>query len=145
VNTKQKMLPTRVRLLAWGWNETAHGPVIVDDTTAKVFSANQKAIGRERVQVDFEHNTVPGTPEYERTTEPRAVAGHSRLECVPGEGIFADDISYTAAGEQNAADFEDVSLAPFLDKEGRVVAAHSWSLTHAGAAYGLNFDNATTN
>jgi phage I-like protein len=132
---KQKPLPTRVKLLGWGRNEGSNGPIIVDDTTAKVFAANQKAIGRERVQIDFEHNTVPGTPEYERTTEPRPVAGHSNLVCISGEGIFAQDIEWTPLGAETALNYEDVSLAPLIDKNGRVVAAHSWSLTHTGAIY----------
>lgn len=136
-------LPTRVKLLGWGSNRTARGVVIVDDLTASVFSANQKAIGREEVQVDFEHNTVPGTPEYDRTQEPRPVAGHSVLVCVPGEGIFAEAVTYTADGQRSAANYKDVSLAPFVNKEGRVIAAHSWTLTHTGAAYGLDFKEAT--
>lgn len=135
-------LPTRIKLLNWGTNPTSSGPVIVDDTTAKVFSVNQKAIGRERVQVDFEHNTVPGTAEFNRTNEPRPVAGHSTLVCVPGEGIYAEAVTYTADGEKSARNYEDVSLAPYLDKEGRVIAAHSWTVTHTGAAYGLDFKEA---
>lgn len=135
-------LPTRIKLLGWGRNETSEGVVIVDELTAKVFSANQKAIGRERVQVDFEHNTVPGTPEYQRTTEPRAVAGHAALVCVPGEGIFGEAITYTATGKKAAPDFEDVSLAPYLDGQRRVIGAHSFALTHTGATYGLNFAQA---
>jgi hypothetical protein len=136
-------LPTRVKLLGWGRNETSEGVVIVDDLTAKVFSANQHAIGRDRVAFDFEHNTVPGTPEYQRTTEPRAVAGHSALVCIPNEGIFAEAMTYTATGKKAAADFEDISLAPYLDKDRRVIGAHSFALTHTGATYGINFSQAT--
>jgi len=98
-------LPVRVKLLNWGRNETSSGPVLVDDTTAKVFSANQKAIGCERVQVDFEHNAVPGTAEFNRTQEPRPVAGHSTLVCVPGEGSFAEAVTYTADGEKSARNY----------------------------------------
>lgn len=135
-------LPTRVQLLKWGKNETSSGPVIVDETTARVFSANQKAIGRERVAIDFEHNTVPGSPEFNRTNEPRAVAGHSNLVCIPEQGIFAEAITYTADGQRSALNYEDVSLAPFVDKTGRVIGAHSWTVTHTGAAYGLDFKEA---
>ena len=135
-------LPTRIKLLGWGKNITSEGEVIVDDLTVRVFSANQKAIGRERVVVDFEHNTVPGTPEYKRTTEPRAVAGHAHLVCIPGEGIFAEAITYTATGKKSAPDFEDVSLAPYCDKQNRVIGAHSVALTHTGAAYGVGFAQA---
>ena len=132
-------LPTRVKLLGWGKNETSEGLVIVDELTARVFAANQRAIGRERVAVDYEHNTVPGTPEYKRTSEPRPVAGHSALVCVPGEGIFAEAITYTATGQNHAKNYEDVSLAPYLDSDNRVIAAHSFGLTHTGAAYGIHF------
>lgn len=136
-------LPTRIKLLGWGKNVTSEGEVIVDELTARVFSANQKAIGRERVVLDFEHNTVPGTPEYKRTTEPRAVAGHANLTCVPGEGIFAENITYTGTGKKTAADFEDVSIAPYCEKKsGRVIGAHSVALTHTGAAYGVGFAQA---
>lgn len=135
-------LPTRIKLLGWGKNSTSEGEVIVDELTARVFSANQKAIGRERVVLDFEHNTVPGTPEYKRTTEPRAVAGHANLVCIPNEGIFAEAITYTGTGKKAAADFEDVSLAPYCDKSGRVIGAHSAALTHTGAAYGFGFAQA---
>lgn len=135
-------LPTRVKVLGWGKNLTSEGEVIVDELTARVFSANQKAIGRERVAFDFEHNTVPGTPEYKRTTEPRAVAGHVNLTCVPGEGIYAENITYTTTGKKSAADFEDVSLAPYCDQEGRVIGAHSVALTHTGAAHGISFAQA---
>ena len=135
-------LPTRIKLLGWGKNITSEGDVIVDELTARVFSANQKAIGRERVAMDFEHNTVPGTPEYKRTTEPRAVAGHTNLVCIPNEGIFAEAITYTATGKKSAQDFEDVSLAPYCDKQGRVIGAHSVALTHTGAAYGVGFAQA---
>lgn len=140
--TDRKVLPSRVKLLGWGRNETSSGPVIVDEQTARVFAANQRAIGRERVAVDFEHNTVPGTTEYNRTQEPRPVAGHSGLVCVAGEGIFAEAVTYTASGEASARNYEDVSLAPYLDKERRVIAAHSWTVTHTGAAYGLDFKEA---
>lgn len=135
-------LPPRVKLLNWGRNETTEGVVIVDDLTASVFAANQKSIGRERVALDYEHNTVPGTPEFNRTSEPRPVAGHCQLVCVPGQGIFGEAITYTASGQANAANYEDLSLSPYLDAEGRVIAAHSAALTHAGAAYGINFSNA---
>lgn len=135
-------LPTRFKVLGWGANQTSEGVVIVDEVTAKVFSANQKRIGRERVALDYEHNTVPGTREYERTQEPRAIAGNLNLTCVPGEGIFAEAATYTASGTRSATDFEDVSLAPFLDADNRVVAAHSVALTRTGATYGIHFQPA---
>jgi hypothetical protein len=135
-------LPVRVKVLDWGRNETSEGPVIVDELTARIFSANQKAIGRERVALDYEHNTVPGTAEYRRTQEPREIGGSLNLVCVPGQGIFGEAITYTASGTQSAGNYEDLSLAPYLDAERRVIAAHSVALTRAGAAYGIHFVDA---
>lgn len=134
-------LPARIQVLKWGVNETSEGPVIVDAQTARVFAANQKAIGRERVALDFEHNTVPGTEEYKRSQEPRPIAGYCNLVCVPGEGIFGEALTYTATGEKSARDFADLSLAPYLDRDGRVIAAHSVALTRTGAAYGITFSS----
>lgn len=135
-------LPQRVKVLGWGVNETTEGSIIVDELTAKVFSANQKLIGRERVALDFEHNTVPGSVEYNRTNEPRAIAGNCNLVCIPGEGIFGEALTYTATGKTSAPDYEDLSLAPYLDETGRVIAAHSVALTRTGAAHGINFKSA---
>jgi hypothetical protein len=94
------------------------------------------------VALDYEHNTVPGTAEYERTKEPRDIGGTCNLVCVPGVGIFGEAITYTATGTTAANNYEDVSLAPYLDKERRVIAAHSVALTRAGAAYGIHFQPA---
>jgi len=137
-------LPGRVKVLDWGRNDTSEGPVIVDEVTARIFSANQKAIGRERVALDYEHNTVPGTPEYKRTQEPREIGGSLNLVCIAGQGIFGEAITYTASGTQNAGNYEDLSLAPYLDADRRVIAAHSVALTRTGAAYGIHFVDAAT-
>lgn len=136
---KSGKLPQRIKVLGWGRNETNQGPVIVDETTAKVFSANQKLIGRERVALDYEHNTVPGSPEFERTREPRDIAANLTLTVVPGEGLFGEALTYTSTGEAKSENYEDLSLAPYLDKDNRVIGAHSVALTRAGSAYGINF------
>ena len=132
-------LPTRIKLLGWGVNATSEGPIIVDEHTVRVFSANQKRIGRERVALDFEHNTVPGSAEYERTREPRDISGNLSLIVVPGEGLFGEALTYTSTGEAKSENFEDLSLAPYVDAENRVIGAHSVALTRTGAAYGITF------
>jgi hypothetical protein len=138
----QGKLPSRIKLLNWGRNETSEGTVIVDDVTARVFSANQRKIGRERVALDYEHNTVPGSPEYERTQEPRDIAGNLTLSVVAGEGLYGEALTYTSTGEAKCENYEDLSLAPFVDKDGRVIGAHSVALTRTGAAYGITFQEA---
>jgi hypothetical protein len=134
-------LPSRIKLLSWGVNPSTDGDVIVDDRTLAAFSAMQKKIGRERAPLDYEHNTVPGTPEYERTKEPRVIAAMGTPIVIKGEGLFLEALSYTATGQASAAarDYEDVSAAPLLNKDRVVVGLHSAALTRAGAVYGAHF------
>lgn len=132
-----KGLPTRIKILNWGVNQTVHGPVLLDAVTVAQFGLNQKKLGRERLALDFEHNTVPGTEEYNRTTEPRPVAAFAAPVLIPNEGLFLESISWTPEGNKSAFNFEDLSAAPFLDAEGRVIALHSAALTKNGATYDL--------
>lgn len=134
-----KPLPTRIKLLNWGVNPSTEGDVIVDERTVATFAAMQKRIGRERAPLDFEHNTVPGTPEYERTHEPRPIAAMGTPVLIPGEGLFLESLSYTSTGESNARNYEDVSAAPLLNKARVVVGLHSAGLTRTGAVYGAHF------
>lgn len=126
-------LPTRMRVLDWGVNHTLKGRIIVDEITAQVFASNQRKCGFERVALDYEHNTVPGSPEYERTQEPREVAAYWTPRVIAGEGIVLEAPTWTPSGERNALNFEDISGAPMLDGE-RVVGLHSVALTKAGAS-----------
>lgn len=130
-------LPSRLQLLHWGCNPSTEGPVILDAATLAVFSNHQSALGRQRVALDFEHNTVPGTEEYQRTTEPRSVAAFGTPVVVAGAGLFLENLAWTPEGRRSALNFEDLSAAPFLDAAGRVVALHSAALTRAGAVYDL--------
>lgn len=132
-----KGLPSRIKILNWGRNESVHGPVILDATTVAVFEANQKQLGRQRVALDFEHNTVPDTEEYNRTNEPRPVAAFAAPVLVPEDGLYLEALAWTPDGNKSAFNFEDLSAAPFLDEAGRVIALHSAALTKAGAVYNL--------
>ena len=126
-------LPDRVRFLKWGRNETTKGPFIVDDYTARVLPLNQAKLGFERVALDYEHNTVPGTSEYERSQEPRPVAAHGAVQVVPGEGLYLVGLNWTPSGRDHARNYEDLSGALSKDAQDRVVFAHSVALTHNGA------------
>jgi hypothetical protein len=137
--TTPASLPGSIRLLSWGVNQSTNGPVILDNRSLAVFAANQKRIGRERVPLDFEHNTVPGTPEYERTSEPRAIAAMAAPVLIPNQGLFLTSLSYTPDGTASASGYEDVSAAPFLDQNRVVVGLHSAALTRAGAVDGAVF------
>lgn len=132
-----KGFPSRLKILNWGRNETVHGPVVLDATTVAQFAGNQKKLGRESVALDFEHNTVPGTEEYKRTSEPRPVAAFAAPVIVPNDGLYLEALSWTPDGNKSAFNFQDLSAAPFLDASGRVIALHSAALTKNGATYDL--------
>ena len=132
-------LPKRIKLLAWGANPNIYGaPIVLDDALAASFAAAQKAIGRERIALDFEHNTVEGSPEWQNSNEPRAIAAQGTPMVVAGEGLFLDDLTWTKTGTAHAADYEDVSPALYL-VDGRVAGIHSAALTRTGAVHGLTF------
>ena len=126
-------LPGKVRFLKWGRNDTTKGPFILDDYSAQILPLNQKALGFDRVALDFEHNTVPGTPEYERTQEPRPVAGYGAVTIVPGDGLYLDALHWTPGGQANARNYEDLSGALAKDKQDRVIFVHSVGLVRNGA------------
>lgn len=140
---KSTSLPSRIKVLDWGTNETAKGRIILDDSSAAALAANQAAAGFARVALDFEHNTVPGSPEYERTKEPREIAGYGTPVIIPGDGLYLENVTYTASGAAGAKNFEDLSPAVKLDEQGRVVFLHSVALVRNGAVHGLTFFSAS--
>lgn len=141
---KSDTLPFRLKVLNWGKNSTLKGDVVVNKTTEKVFAENQKATGREEIVLDFEHNTVPGTEEYNRTKEPREVAAHGTLEIIPGDGVYMNMSRWTDSGRDNAKNYPDLSPAVTLNDEGVLIGMHSVALTRAGAVNDLTFLHANT-
>ncbi len=135
-------LPTEIKLLNWGENETTKGVVIVDETTMATLAANQRSSGFDRIALDYEHNTVEGSPEYERTKEPRDVAGYGVPKIIQNDGLYLTGITYTASGKLNARNFADLSPTPLLDKQRRVVFLHSVALVRNGAVHDLSFFSA---
>lgn len=126
-------LPTRVRFLKWGRNDTTKGPFILDAQAAALLPLNQRALGFERVALDYEHNTVPGTVEFERSQEPRPVAAHGAVVVVPQDGLYLEALTWTPSGQQHARNYEDLSGALAKDDQDRVIFVHSVGLTHNGA------------
>lgn len=137
-------LPHEIKLLNWGVNQTTKGDVIVDDTTAAALSVNQRSLGFDRIALDFEHNTVEGSPEYDRTKEPRDVAGYGVPKLVKGDGLYLSAIEYTPIGKEKARNFADLSPTPLLDKNRRVIFLHSVALVRNGAVHDLSFFSAAT-
>ena len=135
-------LPTRIKLLNWGTNETVKGPVVFDDHSVAQLAANQRATGYDRIALDYEHNTVPDSEEFKRTKEPRDVAAYGVPEAVPGDGLYLKAIDWTPSGKLHARSFADLSPTPLLDKQRRVVFLHSVALVRNGAVHDLSFFSA---
>jgi len=134
-----KDLPRRLKLLDWGRNETVKGPVIVNELSVQRMAALQAARGFDKVALEYEHNTVDGTPEFMRTKEPREVAAYGVPVLIPGEGLFLDQIEYTPSGTANARNYIDLSPAPELAPGRELQFLHSVALCRQGAVEGLSF------
>lgn len=129
-------LPSRLKILDWGVNKSTQGDVILDEFSADNIAKAQKANGRERVPLDFEHQSVECSPTYK--ADPIDVAAYGAVNCVRGDGLYLDDLKWTPAGEAMAKNYEDLSPAVALT-DGRVTFVHSAALTKAGAVEGLTF------
>jgi hypothetical protein len=138
---KSETLPRSLKIFNWGVNKTVKGDVIVNDKTVRMLPVEQKRIGREVFPLDFEHNTVDGSPENKKTSEPRPVAGHFSARVVPGDGVYIDNKDWTDVGERNAKNYMDLSPAPYVDDDGVLIGLHSVALTQTGAVYELTFLN----
>ena len=131
-------LPRRMMILRWGENPNANGAKVVVGRTLLERLADPECAFSE-VALDFEHNTVPGTPEYQHTAEPRAVAGYGRVVAEEGVGVFLEMERWTPEGEKMAHHYQDLSAAPVCDKAGNVVAIASVALCRTGAVPGITF------
>lgn len=135
-------LPTRLKVLDWGANRTAPKvglSVLVGARTARQLPLTQAHEGWDRIALDFEHNTLRGTPEYERSQEPRAVAAYGIPLVVNGDGLYLTDLQWTPHGKQFAREYVDLSPSPVQDAAGEVIGLHSVALCRHGAVDGLNF------
>lgn len=135
-------LPERIKIFDWGTNKTNQGDVTVNETTLECFSGNQRRLARETIHIDFNHNTVPGTEAYQADKEPRATAGYGVPIVIKGKGMFVEAIETTPTGVKSAADYKDLSPAPFVDDKGTVVGLHSVALCQAGSTEGLTLCDA---
>jgi len=132
-----KGLPERILILAWGEHDTTKGKVICDDITMKQLTAYNAAQNWDRIALDFEHNSVPGSPTYQG--EPVKVAGYGTLQLVAGEGIYLVMSSWTAEGREYAAGghYGDLSPVVKVNDENEVIGLHSAALCRHGATPGL--------
>jgi hypothetical protein len=133
-----KGLPEKVLLFKWGQNDTVNGPVLVNEFTAQTLPRMQKAAGFDTVALDFEHNTVPGSREYQRSQEPRSVAAHGTPFVRVGEGMGIELLTWTPSGRENAANYPDVSACVALSDKREVAFLHSGTLARQGAALDMH-------
>lgn len=132
-------LPVRKLVLPWGANTAIDGPVVLDDSTVRCFAAFQAERGYDRVAFDFEHNTVPGTPAYRESREPREVAAFGVPVLAPGEGLYLDALEWTPDGPKKAVHYCDISPAlVFQPGTRKVMGLHSVAFTRAGAIKDLH-------
>jgi hypothetical protein len=136
----QKDLPGRLKLLNWGVNETTRGPVTVGDATLRHLGVNQAAHGYDHVALDYNHNSLPGHPNFK--PDPREVAAYGAVEVVKDDGIYLTGIEYTPSGVANAANYRDLSPTPLLNTAGEVIFLHSVALCPQGAVKDLSFYSA---
>ena len=132
-------LPPRLKFLDWGDSQSLKGPLRVNAMTATHLPTTQKAKGWDRIALDFEHSTLTGTPEYERSQEPKAVAAYGVVVCMPGDGLYLDDLQWTPHGKTFAREYIDLSPAPLQMADGTVTGIHSVALCRHGAIPGTQF------
>lgn len=129
--------PTEFKVLSFGANATLKGDVRVTAKTRDLLPRLQRTRGFDRVALDFEHNTLPGTPAYVESTEPRAVAAYG-VPQLRADGLWLGELAWTPNGRKSARDYIDLSPAPELDTNGDVIFLHSVALCRQGAVDGLN-------
>jgi phage I-like protein len=124
-------LPARIKLFNWGANERIDGPpIIVGDRTLSSLSANQAALGFDRIIVDYNHQSLPGHPNFK--PDPREHAAFGGVEVVKDDGIYCTALAWTPSGETNARNYPDLSPTPLLDENNEVVFLHSVALCTQG-------------
>jgi phage I-like protein len=134
-----KDMPSRLKIANWGRNEGVNGSFTVGPKTAKFLPMLQKALGFDTVALDFEHNTVPGTPAYKADKEPRNVAAHAPISVISGEGLFLTGLKWTPEGTKSISEglHPDLSPAVKTDDAGEVIFIHSAALCRQGSVADL--------
>ena len=114
MEAESRALPRRIKILGWGSNPSTGGPVRVGDKSAAVLLANQRQRGAERVPIDYNHCTVPGSPENIRRRqrgERALIFGSGRVNLIEGDGIWLEDVEWTPEGVKQARAFKDANGA----------------------------------
>ena len=130
-------LPERLLFLKWGSNPSRYGDIKVNEITLAAVPVNQAKAKFDHVAIDFQHNSVPGTPYYQG--EPvKLAARKARVEVVAGEGIYLSGIDWIT-DLATAKCYPDLSLCPKVDADNNVIFVHSGALCRQGEVEGITF------
>lgn len=129
-----KSLPTRLKILDWGANESDRGTFLVDGTSAERLRAQIEKGAFAKLVIDFDHQSEEGSGSYKES--PRHHAGYGDLEVVEGDGVYLAGIEWTDAGREYALDYKDLSPSIEYDEERRVVRITSVALVPNGGLKG---------
>ena len=119
-------LPSELIVLNWGDNQTPDGIVKVGPVTLRSLAANQKLANFDRLCLDYNHNTVPGSPFYKG--EPNEVAAYGVPQVVEGVGIKLCSLEWTESAPKyvGGGHYRDLSPAIKVDPaSGEVIFLHS--------------------
>jgi phage I-like protein len=96
-------------------------------------------MGYDTVDLDFNHNTVPGSEAYKADKEPRKRAAFGPLEVVSGEGVYLTVRDWTPDGRAavEGKHFQDLSPSIITNAAGEVIFVHSVALCRQGCTEGL--------
>lgn len=137
--------PSRLLVLPLGKHDArSRGKVICNQDTLTGLSTAQEAIKRgPRLALDFEHNTVPGTPAFLAEKEPKQIAAWGEVVATSA-GVEMQNLEWTPAGLEawKNKSFQDISPAVFRRADGTVVALHSVALCRHGELDGLTIEAA---
>ena len=142
-------LPKSLRLLKLGDNPSNKGTFRVDQETLDGLSAFQKSKGREHVCIDLEHSTLPGSPSFIASQEPRPIAARKGQVVITDDQCIAlDSIDWVEDAPAKAANYADISPAviyianKFGEGIHHVLGLHSAGLVRNGAIFDLAFCSA---
>jgi len=133
-------LPKRILVGKWGNNSSVLGDYTVNETTARELPLNLHRVNFDTIDLDFEHNTVPGSAMFKAEQEPRKRAAFGKVEVVPGEGVYLHTAeNWTPEGKAavGGKHFQDLSPAILVNAKNEVVFVHSVALARHGATRDL--------
>lgn len=126
-------LPKRLVVLPWGANDTVSaGKVTVNSVTLAELPRHQERMNFDRVALDFNHNTVEGSPWYKG--EPAKVAAFAVPQVIEGVGLVFEDLEWTPEGEEHVRGkhYIDLSAAVKTNERGEVIFCHSAGVCRQG-------------